>query len=213
MPLESLATSPLLVIACGAIAKEVIAVQRINNLPALHLQCLDAKLHNYPLQIAGQLKRCLDKFRDRYQRVFLGYGDCGSGGAIDRLIEHENSRGLRIERLPGAHCYQFYAGTRRFESLERQGLGSFYLTDFLARHFERLLVRGLQLDRHPQLKALMFKHYKKVVYLSQTDNEQELQQLLILAQKAAGFLGFPLEHIASGYGELGRSLKQQLQIR
>ena len=116
------------------------------------------------------------QFKDEYDRIFVAYADCGTGGDIDRVLEEEG-----IERLPGAHCYQFFAGAERFAALSEQEPGTFYLTDFLARHFERFVVRPLRLDEHPELRDAYFGNYKRVVFLSQTRDEA----LLHAARKAA----------------------------
>ena len=147
-----------------------------------------------------QLQAAIDKYRDQYEHIYIGYADCGTGGQIDRIIEKEG-----LERLPGAHCYAFFQGVEAFDELAAEELGTFYLTDFLARHFERLIIRGFKLDEHPELVGMMFGNYKRLVYLSQTDDTA----LMEAAQKAAQYLGLDFRHIHTGYGELESSLNVQ----
>lgn len=170
----------VLVIACGALAREITVLKQTNGWGHLHLKCIDARLHNRPGLIPGRLRDMIRQFKDEYEQIFVAYADCGMGGDIDRVLEEEG-----IERLPGAHCYQFFAGAERFAALSEQEPGTFYLTDFLTRHFERFVVRPLRLDEHPELRDAYFGNYKRVVFLSQTRDEA----LLHAARKAAGRSG------------------------
>lgn len=194
-------SSPILIIACGALAQEIVKLQTLNGWNHLHLKCLDAELHNRPHLIAGKLREKIAQHRNEYNNIFVAYADCGSGGEIDRVLEDEN-----IERLPGAHCYSFFAGEQRFKEISEQELGSFYLTDFLAKHFERLVIKGLKLDQHPELRDQYFGNYTRVVYLSQEDNPS----LRALAKNAALFLGLDFEHEHCGYGDLQTGLESQV---
>ena len=194
-------SSPILIIACGALAQEIVQLQTLNGWNHLHLKCLDAELHNRPHLIAGKLREKIAEHRNEYNNIFVAYADCGSGGEIDRVLEDEN-----IERLPGAHCYSFFAGEQRFKEISEQELGSFYLTDFLAKHFERLVIKGLKLDQHPELRDQYFGNYTRVVYLSQEDNPS----LRDLAKNAALFLGLDFEHEHCGYGDLQTGLESQV---
>ena len=194
-------SSPILIIACGALAQEIIQLQTLNGWNHLHLKCLDAELHNRPHLIAGKLREKIAEHRNQYGNIFVAYADCGSGGDIDRVLEEEN-----IERLPGAHCYSFFAGEQRFKEISEQELGSFYLTDFLAKHFERLVIKGLKLDQHPELRDQYFGNYTRVVYLSQEDN----LSVRSLAKNAALFLGLDFEHEHCGYGDLQTGLESQV---
>ena len=194
-------SSPILIIACGALAQEIVQLQTLNGWNHLHLKCLDAELHNRPHLIAGKLKEKIAQHRNEYNNIFVAYADCGSGGEIDRVLEDEN-----IERLPGAHCYSFFAGEQRFKEISEQELGSFYLTDFLAKHFERLVIKGLKLDQHPELRDQYFGNYTRVVYLSQEDNPS----VRSLAKNAALFLGLDFEHEHCGYGDLRTGLESQV---
>ena len=194
-------SSPILIIACGALAQEIVQLQTLNGWNHLHLKCLDAELHNRPHLIAGKLREKIAQHRNEYNNIFVAYADCGSGGEIDRVLEDEN-----IERLPGAHCYSFFAGEQRFKEISEQELGSFYLTDFLAKHFERLVIKGLKLDKHPELRNQYFGNYKRVVYLSQQDNPK----LLSLAKNAAEYLDLDFEHEHCGFGDLQTGLESQV---
>ncbi|MDX1655441.1 MAG: DUF1638 domain-containing protein, partial [Candidatus Competibacteraceae bacterium] len=140
--------------------------------------------------------------RGRFSRIFVAYGDCGTGGELDRMLAEEG-----VERLPGAHCYQFFAGERAFEELSEEEPGTFYLTDFLARHFQRLVIQGLGLDRHPQLAPLYFGHYRRLVYLAQRrDPDLEAR-----AREAARELGLDYQYRYTGYGDLAGSLEAIIQ--
>ena len=197
----------LLVIACGALAHEIIWLQKVNGWTQIDLQCLDAELHNKPKLIPQKLRAALEKNRGQYQYIFIGYGDCGTGGEIDRIIAQEIDTGnKKIDRLPGAHCYSFYAGEERFNDLAEQELGTFYLTDFLVENFDRLMVKGLKLDKYPQLRDQYFAHYRLVVYLSQRPDTE----LVDKAKAAAEFLGLAFRHEHSGYGDLETGLQEQV---
>jgi hypothetical protein len=191
----------LLVIACGALAHEIVWLQRLNNWNQIELQCLDAELHNRPKLIPQKLRDKIQENLGQYQSIFVAYADCGTGGEIDRVLEEEN-----IERLPGAHCYSFYATEERFSELAEQELGTFYLTDFLVEHFDRIMIKGLKLDRHPELRDQYFANYTRVIYLSQRQDAE----LVNKAKVAAEFLGLEFRHLHTGYGDLDSSLQQQI---
>ena len=190
--------SKLLVIACGALAREISALRDRYGWHHLDMQCIDARLHNRPALIPERLRQKIRSNRSRYDRIFVAYADCGTGGAIDRVIAEEG-----VDRLPGAHCYQFLAGAKRFAELAESEPGTFYLTDFLVRHFDKLVIRPLKLDTHPELRDAYFGNYEKLVYLSQTVDAGLKES----AQHAAARLGLEFEHVHCGYGELERGLK------
>lgn len=190
----------VLILACGALAREINELKKLNGWSHVKLQCLEADLHNRPEWIPGKLREAIAKYRDQYEQIFIGYADCGTGGEIDRIIDEEG-----LERLPGAHCYAFFTGVEAFEKVAEQELGTFYLTDFLVLHFERLIVRGLKIDKHPELTEMYFAHYNRLVYLAQTDNPK----LTAAAQQAAEYLGLAYQRIFTGYGELESSLNVQ----
>lgn len=186
-----------LVIGCGALGRELTDVVRANRLDAVDVRCLPAGLHNRPERIPAAVDAAIRTDGGRHKRVFVAYGDCGTGGALDRVLAAHGA-----ERLPGAHCYQFYAGGRAFEALAAEEPGTFYLTDFLARSFDALVVRGLGLDRYPELLPVYFSGYRRVVYLSQRDDPE----ILAMARRAADRLGLAFAHRRTGYGELGTAI-------
>lgn len=190
----------VLVVACGAIAREVLAVIRMNGWRHVTLRCLPGKLHSTPREIAGRVAAKLDEAaaEGRFARTFVAYGDCGTGGALDRALE-----GRGVERLPGDHCYAFLAGVGDWLAMHEAEPATFYLTDFLCRHFDRLVVRGLRLDEHPELLADYFGNYRRLVYLAQTEDPE----LVALAHEAAAFLGLPLEVVPTGLGDLRPALE------
>ena len=187
----------VLVLACGAIAREVLAVIRLNGWTNVTVRCLPAKLHSRPELIAPAVDAKLTELRDRYERVLVAYADCGTGGALDKVLERHH-----IERLPGAHCYGFLTGNATWEELHDAEPATFYLTDFLARHFDALVIRGLGLDRHPELLPQYFGSYRRLLYLAQTEDED----LRARARAAAEKLGLEYEEQRTGYGDLVPSL-------
>jgi len=170
----------VLVIACGAIAHELVRIREMNDWGHIEFQCLPAKLHNTPEQIPGAVRDTIAREQGNFERIFVAYADCGTGGLLDRALE-----GTGVERIPGAHCYEFFAGSEVFHRLADEEPGSFYLTDFLVRHFERLVIRGLGLDNRPALMPLYFGNYKRIVYLAQTDSAE----LQAMAREHANYLG------------------------
>lgn len=187
----------VLVIACGALAREIVELKRLHRWDHMDLQCIDARLHNRPALIPDRLRAKIRENAGRYRRIFVAYADCGTAGGIDRVIEAEG-----VQRLPGAHCYQFFAGDRTFAELSRAEPGTFYLTDFLVRNFDRLVVRPLKLHRHPELRDAFFGNYSKLVYLSQVIDDALKQKARMAAQR----LGLDFEHVHCGYGRLETSL-------
>jgi len=189
---------PPLVIGCGALARELVELTRRAGLPAMDLTCLPASLHNRPERIPGAVQARIRRARaDGYDRIFVAYADCGTGGLLDRVLDAEG-----IARLEGAHCYEVYAGRAAFASLSDEEPGTFYLTDYLVRNFDRLIVRGLGLDRHPELLPIYFGNYTRLVYLAQSDDSE----LTARAEAAAGRLGLPFERRLVGLGELAMSI-------
>src|SRR6185369_9911534 len=157
-----------LVIGCGALARELVDLTRRAGLPAMDLTCLPASLHNRPEQIPGAVAARIRRARrDGYDRIFVAYADCGTGGMLDRVLEQEG-----VARLEGAHCYEVYAGRAAFAALHDRDPGTFYLTDYLVRNFDRLVIRGLGLDRHPELLPVYFGNYRRLVYLAQSDDPE-----------------------------------------
>jgi hypothetical protein len=192
---------PVLLVACGALAREIGAVTRASgrtgDIGAFDLTCLPAHLHNTPEKIPEAVRARIRAKRDGYERVYVVYGDCGTGGMLDKVLAEEG-----VERIDGPHCYAFFAGQARFDALMDEELGSYFLTDFLVRHFERLVIAGLGLDRRPDLLPLYFGNYRRVVYLSQAPDDD----LMARARAAAERLGLDFVHVPSGYGELASFL-------
>jgi hypothetical protein len=190
------ATGRALIVGCGALARELVALTA--DLPGIDVACLPPELHNRPGGIPSRVRaRIRQGRRDGYERIFVAYADCGTGGLLDPVLAEEG-----VERLPGAHCYEFFAGRTDFARLAEEEPATFWLTDFLARNFERLVIRGLGIDKHPELEAMYFGNYKRVVYLSQTDDPD----LLAMAQRAAERLDLTFEHRHAGLGELATTI-------
>ncbi len=229
-----------LVIACGALARELLAIVKLNGLGDVTIECLPAALHNRPKEIPDAVRarihrargtevRALDADIDitgshistdtsaadpiddevrvveaetgatssHYDSIFVAYADCGTGGLLQAVCEEEG-----VEMLSGAHCYQFFATAPRFAEIQDAEIGSFYLTDFLARHFERMVWQGLGLDRHPELLPEYFGNYTRLVYLAQTDDPE----LIALAEAGAERLGLTMLVERTGYGELEETM-------
>jgi len=189
-----------LVLACGALAREVLALRDQLGLgeEAFDLQCIPAELHNRPQEIAPRVEAVLAQRRQDYDRVLVGYGECGTGGALDKVLEKYDA-----VRLPHAHCYEFFAGFEQFAEITEREIGSFFLTDFLARHFERLVWQGLGLDRRPHLLPLYFGNYKDLVYLAQVE-DPALQDM---ARAGAARLGLNYVYRRVGYGDLAGAIQ------
>ena len=186
-----------LIIACGAVAREVLAVVRLNGWTHVDVRCLPAGLHNEPHAIAGAVDGMLRELAAGYDAVFVAYADCGTAGALDAVLDEHG-----VARLPGAHCYAFFAGGTAWDELQEEEPGTFYLTDFLVRHFDALVIRGLGLDRHPELRDDVFGNYRRLVYLAQVDDPD----LLARAEAAAEQLGLAYEVRRTGYGQLQPAL-------
>ncbi|WP_312420288.1 DUF1638 domain-containing protein [Shinella sp.] len=185
------------VIACGAIAREIIAIRDANGLDHIDLVCLPAIWHAHPEKIAPGVEKAVEEARaEGFSRVFVGYADCGTGGLLDRVCER-----LGVERIAGPHCYSFFAGNDAFAA-KNDDITSFFLTDFLPRQFRAFVIEPLGLDRHPQLKDMYFGNYTKLVYLSQVEDEA-LQRK---AKEAADYLGLAYEYRFTGYGDLTGAL-------
>jgi hypothetical protein len=189
----------VLLIACGALAHEIVALKTLHQWQHVDVQCLPAELHNRPEKIAPAVRAQIAAQRDRYELMYVVYADCGTGGGLDRVLAEEG-----VERIAGAHCYEFYARSAAFAKLHDDAPGSFYLTDFLLRHFERLVIHALGLDRHPELRDQYFGHYTRLVFLAQLPPTDDT---LAQARAAAERLGLALEVRHTGYGELATSLE------
>jgi len=183
----------VLVLACGALVRELGEITRRNQLDNVTVECLPAILHNRPDHIPDMVRARLDAAQGHYDRILVGYADCGTGGRLADVC-----REAGVEMLDGAHCYQFYAGHQTFEDLHGDDPTAFYLTDYLTRHFDRLVLDGLGITEHPELRHQYFGNYTKVIYLSQGQDAD----LLARAKVAAQQLDLTFEHHPTGYGDL-----------
>jgi hypothetical protein len=187
-------------IACGALAREVLALRDRHGWEADVLG-VPALLHNRPDRIPAAVLARIREARSMYARVLVVYGDCGTGGLLDRVLEREG-----VERVAGPHCYEMYAN-REFDALMAEAPGTFFLTDYLVRSFDHLVIEGLGLDRHPELRDDYFHNYTRVLYLAQLDDPA----LVARAQQAAARIGLPLTTRKVGYGALERRLLDWFQ--
>ena len=216
----------VLIIACGALARELLAVNELNDLHNVTIECLPASLHNRPKEIPELVRERIHRARgvvvvpgttttlptdevlvddevtlgadsDRFDEILIGYADCGTGGMLERVCAEEG-----VEMLAGAHCYQFFATAERFSELQDEALGTFYLTDFLARNFDRLIWHGLGIAKHPELRDMYFGNYTRLVYLEQIDDPKARA----CAEDAAARLGLEFHIEPTGYGELETSV-------
>ena len=185
----------VLLIACGALAHEILALIRLNGWEHMALRCLPAILHNRPERIAQAVEAAVLEHRDAYERIFVVYADCGTGGRLAAVCER-----LGVEMVAGPHCYAFYEGVEAFEA--REEMTAFYLTDFLVRQFDAFVWRPLGLDRHPELREAYFGHYTILVHQAQVDDPA----LAALARSHAERLGLAFERRLTGYGDLGPTL-------
>jgi Protein of unknown function (DUF1638) len=191
----------VLLIACGALAREIVDVIAHNKWHAFDIQCLPAKWHNTPQFIVPGVREKIRAARGHYENIYVLYGDCGTGGQLDTMLAEEG-----VERIDGPHCYAFYSGNDAFAKTSENEFTAFYLTDYLARHFDKLIWEGLGLDRHPELLSDYFQHYTKVVYLAQT-KDIELERK---AEAAAQKLGLAYEYRFTGYGELATEMAKRV---
>lgn len=190
-----------LVIACGALAREVLSLVKAANWTHIDVTCLPANLHNQPQYLPERLRQRIQELRSSYDQIQVLYGDCGSGGQIDAMLAEEG-----VERIPGPHCYAVYAGAEFTELMEEEP-GSFFLTDYLVRHFESLIIQGLGLDRHPELRDSYFQNYRRLVYLAQTE-DASLQEM---ARRAAKTLDLAYHYRFTGLGSLKEFLSKSRQ--
>ncbi len=189
----------VLLIACGAVAREVLAVIARNGLVHVDLKCLPADLHLTPDAIPDAVRRVFETYAAAYDETFVVYGDCGTGGKLDAMLQD-----LGISRIEGPHCYSFFTGNELFSDNAEDEITTFYLTDFLARQFDSFVIRPLGLDRWPELAGMYFGHYERLVYLAQTD-DPELDRR---AAAAAERLGLAFERRKTGYGDLETALAE-----
>lgn len=183
-----------LLIACGALSREIVDLIERNNWRHLDIICLPAKLHHAPKEIAEAVRSKLTDNRGKYERIYVLYGDCGTGGELDRVLAEEGN----VERIPGPHCFSFFAGNEAFASSSEDDLTTFFLTDYFCRHFEKFVWQAIGLDRRADMVQFVFGNYRKLVYLAQTRDPD----LEVLARQIAGRLGLEYEYRYVGYGDL-----------
>lgn len=196
--------------ACGAIAQPIAEASTRHSLP-VDVHPLPPQLHNRPERIAGEVEALVTRLRERYALVAVGYADCGTYGALDEVCAR-----LGVPRLAGMTCYDIYAGARTYDDLMEEQPGTFVVTDFLVRAFERTVIAGLGLDRYPELRDDYFQHYTRMVWMVQTSDRQEQAELRTLAQAAAERLGLPLQVVPTGVHGMAAALQDlvdQLGIR
>ena len=189
----------VLVIACGALAREIIDLRSANGWTHIDLTCLPANYHLYPEKITDAVRQSVDKHRPEYDTIFVAYADCGTGGLLQAACED-----LGVEMIAGPHCYSFFEGNDRFAQKADDEITTFYLTDFLVRQFDAFIIKPMGLDRHPELRDTYFAHYEKLVYQAQTDNPE----LTAKAQDCAKRLGLTFERRFTGYGDLEQDLSK-----
>ena len=191
-------TGRILLIACGALAREILAIKELNGLDHMDLTCLPAKLHLYPDQITGAVEGAVRKHRQNYDQICVVYADCGTGGVLEQKCAE-----LGVEMVAGPHCYSFFEGNDVFAKYAEAGeITAFYLTDFLVKQFDAFIWRPMGLDKNPELREMIFGNYTKLVYQSQLSDPELLEK----ARDCATRMGLAFEHRHTGYGELQESL-------
>jgi len=196
------ANGRVLIIACGALAREIIALRDLNGWTHMDLTCLPAKLHLYPEKITDAVRAAVSQHKQTYARILIAYADCGTGGQLERACAD-----LGVEMIEGPHCYAFFEGTARFAGIADTEMTAFYLTDFLVRQFEAFVIKPMGLDRHPELRDMYFGNYEKLVYQAQTDDPALTEK----AQACAKTLGLAFERRYTGYGDLETALAHSYQ--
>ena len=190
-----------MLIACGALAREIVELKRLNNWTHLKLKCLPAELHNRPEKIPEAVRAEIEDKRDDFEQIFVAYADCGTGGLLDKVLAEYG-----VDRLSGTHCYELFAGSAVFHELVEAEAATFYLTDFLTRHFDRLIRKGLGLDKRPELLSSYFGNYTRLVYLSQSDSPE----LAAMAEQHAQYLGLEYQYVHTGLGNVARGISEKI---
>jgi uncharacterized protein DUF1638 len=186
----------ILLIACGALAREILSIKKLGGWDHVDLTCLPAKLHIYPERITEAVEAAVEKHQPNYDQVFVVYADCGTGGQLQAACDR-----MGVEMVKGPHCYSFFEGNQVFEAHDDE-ITAFYLTDFLARQFDAFVWKPLGLDRHPDLRDMYFGNYTKLVFQAQTDDPELTKQAQICADR----LGLAFERRFTGYGDLETTL-------
>jgi hypothetical protein len=196
--MNDLATGRILLIACGALAREILDLKKANHWDHMDLTCLPAKLHLYPDKITKAVKEAVAKHRADYDEIFIVYADCGTGGLLQAACDD-----MGVQMVAGPHCYSFFEGNEQFAVQSESEFTAFYLTDFLVRQFEAFVIKPMGLDRHPELRDMYFGNYTKLVYQAQTNDPALTEK----AKEAAKTLGLAFERRQTGYGDLEVALK------
>ncbi len=186
-----------LIIACGALAREILAVKDLNGWDHMDLTCLPAIYHVHPEKITDAVEAAVLKHKPKYERIFIAYADCGTGGLLEAKCKE-----LGVEMIEGPHCYSFFEGNAAFAAISEDEFTAFYLTDFLVRQFDAFVIKPMGLDRHPELRDMYFGNYEKLVYQAQTDDPA----LTAKAKDCAERLGLAFERRFTGYGDLTAAL-------
>ena len=186
----------VLIIACGALAREILALIEINAWQHLTLTCLPANLHPYPEKITEAVRAAVTKHRAQYDHIFIAYADCGTGGLLEAACDE-----MGVEMIQGPHCYSFFEGNDAFAAHEDE-ITAFYLTDFLVKQFDAFVWRPMGLNKHPELRDMYFGNYTKLVYQAQTEDPA----LRARAEDCAARLGLAFEYRFTGYGDLQTAL-------
>lgn len=195
--LEATGTGRILLVACGALAREILDLKALNGWDHMDLTCLPAKYHLYPEKITQAVREAVAKHRNTYSTIFVVYADCGTGGLLEAACAE-----LGVEMVAGPHCYSFFEGNERFAAQSESEITTFYLTDFLVRQFDAFIIKPMGLDRHPELRDMYFGNYEKLVYQAQTDDPALTEK----ARAAADRLGLAFERRLTGYGDLKHTL-------
>ena len=195
--LAATGTGRILLIACGALAREILDLKALNGWDHMDLTCLPANLHLYPEKITSAVQGAVAKHRSAYDSIFVVYADCGTGGLLQAACND-----MGVSMVAGPHCYSFFEGNERFADLSEHEFTAFYLTDFLVRQFEAFILKPMGLDRHPELRDMYFGNYEKLIYQAQTDDPALTEK----ARAAADTLGLAFERRFTGYGDLKTTL-------
>lgn len=187
----------ILLLACGALAREILDLKKRNGWDHMALTCLPAIFHVYPEKITQAVEDAVAKYRDQYDQIYVVYADCGTGGLLQQACER-----LGVEMVKGPHCYSFFEGNDQFAQHQEDETTAFYLTDFLARQFDAFVWKPLGLDRHPELRDMYFGNYTKLVYQAQTDDPELTRRAMECADK----MGLAFERRMTGYGDLETTL-------
>lgn len=188
-----------LLLACGALAKDIVALLEANGLTHLDVQCLPAKLHHTPERIPEAVRLKIRENKAKYRKIFVVYGDCGTAGALDRVLEDEGD----IERIPGPHCFSFYFGNEAFRRHGEDEIGTFYLTDFFCRFFEKFIWEAYGLHGHESMVEFVFGHYEKLVYMPQVEDVELEQKARDIARK----LNLTYQYRFTGFGDLELAIR------